>query len=74
MEMSGQLHARPLYPSGKRSRYTFSRELRNSRAGLDDAVVKRIFAHVGNQTPVVIPVTSHYTTMKLDSNCCKLWS
>jgi hypothetical protein len=67
MEVCGQLQDRPLYPRGMCSMYTFSRELRSPRAGLDAAVAKRIFALAGNRTPVFNPVINHYTKIKLDS-------
>jgi hypothetical protein len=75
MEVSGELHARPLCPRGKNPRYTFNRRLGGLYSWSGRCYVdENTYGLAGNGTPVINPVTSHSTTKKLHSTLSNLWN
>jgi hypothetical protein len=64
MEVSGQLHAPPIYPQGKSPWYPLDRRWEGSRAVLDVVVKRKIpnpCRKSNPRTPMVQPVAQRYT-------------
>jgi hypothetical protein len=64
VEVSGELHSRPLYPQGKSPWYPLNRRLVGLQYRLDAVVKIKILSHLREsnpRTPIVQPVVQRYT-------------